>query len=81
MIALLLGEMLDNITSQFGLKQIEKEPIHTLNDLPSSIGLIFTSHPNLITESEVHPLLHPICHHQIIYAKFNSQIYYSLQYF
>ena len=45
------------------------------------IDLIFTSQPNLITESAVHPSLHPNSHHQIIFAKFNQEIYYPPPYF
>ena len=40
------------------------------------IDLIFISQPNLITESGVHPSLHPNCHHQVIYAKFNLNFNY-----
>ena len=45
------------------------------------IDLTFASQPNLITESGVHPSLRPNCHHQLIYAKFNLQIYYPPQYY
>ena len=40
------------------------------------IDLIFTSQPNLVVESGVHPSSHPNCHHQIIFAKFNLNIHY-----
>ena len=46
----------------------------------SCIDLIFTSHPNIVVESGVHPSLHPNCHHQIIFAKFNLNIYYPPPY-
>ena len=42
---------------------------------------MFTSQLNIITESGVQPSLHPNCHHQAVYAKFNLQIYYPPQYF
>ena len=50
------------------------EPIHMLESFSSCIDLIFTScidliftsQANLITESGVHPSLHPNSHHQII---------------
>ena len=45
-----------------------------------SIGLIFTSQPNIVIEWGVHPSLHLICHHQIIFAKFNLKIYYPPPY-
>ena len=44
------------------------------------IDLIFTSQPNIVVESGVHPSLHPNCHHQIIFAKFNLKIYYPPPY-
>ena len=75
------GKALENVTSQFGLHQVIKEPTHILHNSSSCIDLIFASQPNLIIESGVHPSLHPNCHHQLIYAKFNLQIYYPPQYY
>ena len=46
----------------------------------SCIDLIFTSQPNFITESAVHPSLYPNSHHQIIFPKFNSEILYPPSY-
>ena len=60
--------VLENITSQFGLQQIIKEPTHIVDSSSQCIDLIFTSQPNLITESCFQPLLQSNCHHQIIYA-------------
>ena len=57
-----------------------KEPTHILNTSSSYIDLIFTSLPNLIFDSGVHSSLHPNCHHQIVYAKFNLEIIYSPPY-
>ena len=45
------GKAIENITSQFGLHQMTDEPTHTLESSSSCIDLIFTSQPNLITES------------------------------
>ena len=59
------------VTSQNGLHQEINEPKHILNNFSSSIDLISYSQPNLLIESGVHPSLHPNCHHQIIFAKFN----------
>ena len=39
-----------------------------------------TSQPNQITESGVHQSLHPNCHHQVIYAKFNLKVHYPPPY-
>ena len=62
------GNVLENITSQFGLQQIIKEPTHIVDNSSSCIDLIFTSLPNLIIELGVYPSLHPNCHHQLVYA-------------
>ena len=35
---------------------------------------------NLVVESGVHPSLHPNCHHQIVFAKFNLMISYPPSY-
>ena len=74
------GDTVDNITKQYGLQQVIREPTHILDNTSSCIDLIFTSQPNVITESGVHLSLHPNCHHQIVYSKFNLQIYFSPPY-
>ena len=71
---------IDAITSQFGLQQLINEPTHLIADSSSCIDLIFTSQPNVVMEFGVHSSLHPNCHHQITYAKFNLKIYYSPPY-
>ena len=70
------GSTIASITSQFGLHQLINEPTHILQSSSSCIDLIFTSQPNIVVESGVHPSLHPNCHHQNIFAKFNLKIYY-----
>ena len=70
------GSTIESITSQFGLHQLINEHTHLLQDSSSCIDLIFTSQSNIVVESGVHPSLHPNCHHQIIFAKFNVKIYY-----
>ena len=70
------GSTIESITSQFGLHQLINEPTHLLQNSSSCIDLIFTSQPNIVVESGVYPSLHPNCHHQIIFAKFNLKIYY-----
>ena len=70
------GIAIEHISSQCGLYQVINEPTHILENSSSCIDLIFTSQPNLNTESGVHPSLHPNCHHQVIYAKFNLKVYY-----
>ena len=74
------GRKIDIATSQVGLSQIIKEPTHILSNSTSCIDLIFTSQPNLVMYSSVHPSLHPNCHHQIIFAKFNLFIFYPPPY-
>ena len=56
------------------------EPTHILGSSSSCIDLVFTSQPNLVIESGVHSSLHPNCHHQIVFAKFNLQIFYPPPY-
>ena len=73
------GITIENVTSQFGLSQIITEA-NILESSSLCIDLIFTTQPNLVVESGVHPSLHPNCHHQIVFAKFNLQIYYTPPY-
>ena len=54
---------------------------HISDTYPSYIDPIFTSHINLVVESGAHPSLHPSCHHQIIFAKFNLKIHYPPPYY
>ena len=70
-----VGSKIDAITSKFRLQQLINEPTHLVADSSSCIDLIFTSQPNSVMESGVHSSLHPNCHHQITYAKFNLKIY------
>ena len=74
------GIAIENISSQCGLYQVISKPTHILENSSSCSDLIFTSQPNLITESGVHQSLHPNCHHQVIYAKFNSKVHYPPSY-
>ena len=74
------GFKIDIATSQFGLSQIRKEPTHILSNSASGIDLICTSQPNLVMHSGVHTSLHPNCHHQIRFAKFNLFIFYPPPY-
>ena len=74
------GNAFDTITKQYGVHQVIKKPTHILDNSSNCIDLIFTSQRNLIIESSVYPSLHPNCHHQIVYAKFNLQIHFSPTY-
>ena len=74
------GRKIETVTSENGLPQEINEPTHILNNSSSCIDLIFNSQPNLLIECGVHPSLHPNCHHQIIFAKFNLDIVYPPPY-
>ena len=56
---------IENVTTQFGLQEIIKEPTHISNTSSSCIELMFTSQTSLITDSGVQPSLHPNYHHHI----------------
>ena len=73
------GSKIDILTSTFGFHQIINEATHILNN-SSCIDLIFTSQPNLVTESGVHSSLHANYHHQITYVKFNLNVIYPPSY-
>ena len=74
------GAKLDNLTSQYGLTQLLKEPTHISDNYRSCIDLIFTSQPNLVVDFGIHPSLHENCHHQIVYSKFDLKIFYPPPY-
>ena len=70
------GSQIAFLASQFSTFQVIKEPTHILDNLKSLVDQIFTSQPNIIMDSGVHPSLHPNWHHQMIYAKFDLKIFY-----
>ena len=74
------GEEIEFVTSQFGLCHIINEPTYVLENSSSCIDLIFTSQPNLVVDSGVHPSLHPNCYHQIVHAKYNMKIHFPPPY-
>ena len=61
------GVTIENLTSQFGLSQIINKVTHILEASSLCIDLIFTTQPNLVVESSVHPSLHANCHHQLVF--------------
>ena len=65
------GNTIENVTSQFSLKQVIKESTHILDNSSSCIDLIFVSRANLLIESGGHRSLHSNCHHQTVYSKFD----------
>ena len=70
------GTQVDSLTTSYGLSHIISDPKDILPNSSSCIDLIFTNQPNLVTESGVHPSLHPKCHHQIVFAKLNLKVEY-----
>ena len=68
------GTQVDSPTTSYGLISIISDPTYILPNSSSCIDLIFTNQPNLVTESGVHPPLHPKCHHQIVFAKLNLKV-------
>ena len=68
------GLEIDDITSQFKLKQLINERTYITRNSSSSIDLLFQ--PNLVMESGINSSLHKNWYHQIIYVKFNIKIYY-----
>ena len=70
------GTAIENVTAQFGLQQIVKTHAHISNTSSSCIDLIFTSQPNLVTDSGAHSSLHPNSHHQLVFSKLKLHIVY-----
>ena len=70
------GLQLDTLGSLSAFSQLVKEPTNLEpNKRPSCIDLIFSSQPNLVSDSGVHPSLYQTCHHQIIYAKIDLNVF------
>ena len=65
---------MENVTAQFGLHHIFKEPTHISNTLSSYVDLIFTTQPNLIPESGVQSSLNPNCYYQLLSSNNFSKI-------
>ena len=63
-----------------GLHQSINEPTYLLDSVSSCIDLVFTSQPNLVIGSGIQLYLHPNCHHQFVFAKFDLFIYYPPPY-
>ena len=74
------GLKLSSMPSSVGFTQLINEPTHIQSSSSSCIDLIFTDQPNLSVNCGVHASLHPNCHHQIVYSRFNLDIYYPPPY-
>ena len=79
-ITTLEGNEIDYATSLFDQKQLINELTHILGNSSSCIDLVFSSQSNLVKESGVLPSLHPNCHHQVIFVRFNLVIHYPPPY-
>ena len=66
------GSKTDGVTCQFGLKQIIKEPTHIIGDSSSCIDQVFTTQPNLVTDSAILSSLHANCHQHIMFCEIQS---------
>ena len=71
---------LSSMSSSVGFTQLINEPTHIQSSSSSCIDLIFTDQPNLSVNCGVHASLHANCHHQIVYSRFNLDIYYPPPY-
>ena len=68
--------MLDAVSSSSGFSQLINEPTNLEpNKRATCIDLIFSSQPNLVSNSGVHPSLYRTCHHQIVFAKIDMKVY------
>ena len=54
------GNIIETITSHFGLHQLIHDPTHILGKSSSCIDLIFTSQSNMVVNSGVHSSLHSV---------------------
>ena len=67
---------MSGVTSQIGSHEIVKEPTHPVGGSSACIDIIFTMQPNLVIEFKDHSSLHPNCHHQVTFVKFNFKMRY-----
>ena len=67
---------IENLTLSNGLKLLISESTHLLSTSVSCTDFIFTNHSNMDMKSSVFPSIYP----QIVFAKINSNIFYSLPY-
>ena len=74
------GVSIENLTSSYGLKQLIAEPTHILPTSSSCIDLLFTNQFNMVVNSGVFPSIHQSCHHHIVFAKVNLNIFYPPPY-
>ena len=74
------GSKLEIMTSYYGLTSIINKPTHILEDSSSCIYFVFASQPNMVLDSGVHSSLHPNSHYQIVFEKFDLNVFYPPPY-
>ena len=74
------GTQLESLIISCGFYQLISDPKNPLQNSSSCTDLIFTDQSNLVVDSGVHPFLHPNCHHQITFSRYNLPVEYSLLY-
>ena len=70
------GSKIGDVTSQFGLQKIIKEPTLIIGGSLLCIELFFSTLPDLVIESGVYFSLHANCSHHQKFVKFNLKIHY-----
>ena len=65
------GTSTQAIFDKHNLTQLVNQPTYITNNSRTCIDLVVTDQPNLVLNCEIHPSLHPNCHHQINYVKIN----------
>ena len=71
---------LESLTIPCRLDQLIFDPTTGLPNLSSCTDFVFTDQPNLLIDSGALPSLHPNCHHQITFCRYNLTIEYPLPY-
>ena len=69
-----IGTTFKEIFDSYCLKQIVNQPTYYNPQNPNSktlVDLFAINQPNLVVANEVHPPLHPTCHHYINFVKLN----------
>ena len=76
MIRLLIKVLrLKSLQLSFDYRKLKKKTTHLTGSSSSYIDLMFTLQPNLVMKTDIQASLHPNCHHQNVFAKFNLKLY------
>ena len=63
------GVDFQNLFNLNGLTQIVNGPTYITNNTKTCIDLVAINQPNLVISNEIHPSLHPNCHHQVNFTQ------------